>query len=209
MCAEGCYNFRVSQLINKGNSATMVLLKLISLDGFIFYPKNRLKDTPLGHEEISLSRGFDSSEIQRSSLLRETRGLPAALWMKWGGGICPIATRTGRSDHTAPQSEGSVLLEGWSLFGAASQLTWGLPALSPPHCHRAKTPSDTNWRRGPKLLEVSVWPKYMWPPITPWNFTAMFLRGDAIQDEGTKHTNSLFSTSGPLLVYMRKDLSLC
>lgn len=71
-------------------------LKLISLDGFIFSSKNCPKDTPLGWEEISLSRGFDSSEIQRSSLLRETRGLPAALWKRWGGGNCPIAMRTGR-----------------------------------------------------------------------------------------------------------------
>lgn len=36
----------------------------------------------------------------------------------------------------------------------------------------------------------------------------MFLRGDATRDEGTKHTNSPFSTSGQLLVYMRKALSV-
>lgn len=195
MCAEGCYNFRVSQLINKGNSATMVLLKVYLTRHFIFNPKNCLKDTPLGREEITSSRSFDNSEIQRSSLLRETRGLPPALWMKWGGGICPISMRTGRKWPHWPRSEGSVLLEGWSLFGTASQVTWGLPALCH-HCHRAKTPSDNDWRRGPKLLDVSIWPNYMWPPIAPWNFTAMCLRGDATQDEGTKHTNSPFSTSG-------------
>lgn len=41
MCAEGCYNFRVSQLINEGNSAAMVLFE-VYLTRWLYFLSQKL-----------------------------------------------------------------------------------------------------------------------------------------------------------------------
>lgn len=102
MCAEGCYNFRVSQLIDKGNSATKALLKL---QHTIFYPKNCLKDTPFGQKEISLSRGFDNSEIPAE---RDHRVVTSPV-NETGQWDLPHSNED--KQQCDPQSEGSVLPE--------------------------------------------------------------------------------------------------
>lgn len=48
MCAEGCYNFRVSQIISKGNAATMVLLKVYLTRWFYFLPQKFSKGHTIG-----------------------------------------------------------------------------------------------------------------------------------------------------------------
>lgn len=59
MCVEGCYNFRVSQLINKGNSTTVALLK-VYLTRWLYFLSPKLSKghtTGTGGNELEQSLG--------------------------------------------------------------------------------------------------------------------------------------------------------
>lgn len=137
MCAEGCYNFRVSQIISKGNSATMVLLKVYLTRWFYFLPQKFSKGPPLGWEKTRSSRSFDNFEIQRCFPLEQNTGWPPALWMKWGGGMCPAAMRTGRKWPTLTHRVRAVSCWkadhrwGWNSFTADLRATSTLSSSLP------------------------------------------------------------------------------